>query len=189
MSGQTYGLRGEYKHKFSDDVTVTGVGEYARQNDYGNNPYNYGLNYYTVEGGAVVGQDKGFAGSLTGKVGYEVLEGDGVSAVQTPMASAHVQNGWADMFNTTPVGGLRDAYVSATYKYQLPFSFLLPTKLQVDYHNFHSDFGAQYGNEFDFDFSQTFLTHYTLGFQYAQYFADLYGADTRKAVLNMTVQF
>jgi hypothetical protein len=173
LSNQTEGARAEAKHAFTDTLTGTGVGEYARQSNYGNNTANYSLNYFTVEPGIIIGKDKGSFGSLTGKVGYELLGGNGFQAVQTPEASLHNQNGWADLFNTIPVAGLRDTYVSGAYKYQLPWAELTPTKLQTDWHRFYSDKGdLHYGDELDMDLSQVFHDHYTLELQYADYHAD-----------------
>src|SRR3546814_11261136 len=51
------------------------------------------------------------------KGGYEVLGGDdgtGNRAFQTPLATKHAFQGWADVFLTTPADGIEDAYVGAT---------------------------------------------------------------------------
>jgi hypothetical protein len=51
--------------------------------------------------------------------GYEVLSGtsgsDGKTAFQTPLATLHKFNGWADKFLTTPTGGLEDMSLSLGY--------------------------------------------------------------------------
>ncbi len=43
-------------------------------------------------------------------VGHERLGGDGEDAFQTPLATLHAHNGWADRFLTTPDNGLRDTW-------------------------------------------------------------------------------
>ncbi len=47
-------------------------------------------------------------------VGYELLgSDDGVAAFQTPLATLHKFNGFADQFLVTPAGGLQDIYFYA----------------------------------------------------------------------------
>ena len=43
---------------------------------------------------------------LGGSLGYESLGGDGTSAFQTPLATLHAFNGWADRFLSNPASGL-----------------------------------------------------------------------------------
>ena len=42
--------------------------------------------------------------------------------LQTPLATLHAFNGWADMFLTTPANGLQDLYFRASYT--LPMDFI-----------------------------------------------------------------
>jgi hypothetical protein len=46
------------------------------------------------------------------KLSYELLGGDGTYALQTPFATLHAHNGWADKFLTTPRDGLVDVSLS-----------------------------------------------------------------------------
>src|SRR3569623_525145 len=105
QSTATHGLRFSGGTPANDAVKLLYSAEYARQSDYADNPANYGLDYYLAEFG-------GSARGITAKLGYEVLEGNGTQSVQTPRATLHVFNGWADQFLTTPAAGLEDAYVS-----------------------------------------------------------------------------
>lgn len=70
-------------------------------------------------------------------VGYEVLSGtsgsDGKTAFQTPLATLHKFNGWADKFLTTPTGGLED--MSLSLGYTAPGL----GKAMVVYHDFKTD--------------------------------------------------
>ena len=52
------------------------------------------------------------------KLGYEVLEGSGTAgeSFQTPLATLHKFNGWADQFLLTPGTGLQDTYLQGTAK-------------------------------------------------------------------------
>src|SRR3546814_15260492 len=54
--------------------------------------------------------------SLNGN--YEVLGSDaGVFAFQTPLATLHKFQGWADLFLTTPSAGVRDLNFTLTKKF------------------------------------------------------------------------
>ncbi len=191
LSNQTEGLRGEWKHKLDDSLSATAAAEYARQSSYGNAITKYSLNYFTIEPGFIVGQDKGLFGSFTGKVGYESMGGNGVSSVQTPEAANHNQNGFADIFSTTPANGLVDEYLDGTIKYQLPWAVLSPTKFETTWHHFsstHKD--IHYGNELDLELGQTIATHYTVQLNYNVFHQDsnLYPT-THKFMLSAAVSF
>src|SRR3546814_8896470 len=71
--------------------------------------------------------------SLNGN--YEVLGSDaGVFAFQTPLATLHKFQGWADLFLTTPSAGVRDLNFTLTKKFPaipvLPRSEEHPSELQ-----------------------------------------------------------
>ncbi|MGE0409538.1 MAG: hypothetical protein AB7P23_09795, partial [Amphiplicatus sp.] len=84
-------------------------GAYAAQSDYGAQPLSYDADYNMVEGGLA---KNGFSLGA----GYEVLTGNGAIGFQTPLATLHAFQGWADVFLTTPPNGIEDIYVSAGYK-------------------------------------------------------------------------
>src|SRR5690606_25474218 len=109
---------------------------HARQSDYGGNPVAYAAEYWHARLGL------GIAG-LTLTAGYEELGSDGgVAAFQTPLATLHAFNGWADLFLTTPASGLRDYYAG------IGKAFAPGIRAEVTYHEFASDFaGLDYGSE------------------------------------------
>ena len=138
LSSQTSGLR--------LNGVVAGVSyalEYAQQKDYGDNPLELDSEYYLAELGYTL---KG----VQLKVGYEVLGGDdgvGNRAFQTPLATKHAFQGWADQFLTTPADGIEDAYVGVTAP-------LLGGTLQAWYHDFSTEQGSdEYGNEIDLSYA------------------------------------
>ncbi|MGZ8548732.1 MAG: hypothetical protein ACXW33_09030, partial [Sulfuricurvum sp.] len=101
------------------------------------------------------------SGLLVG-AGYEVLSGaknngtvstDGNTAFQTPLATLHAFNGWADKCLTTPTGGLCDA--SATLGYTAP-AF---GKAMLVYHDFETDEAmatkSDLGSEWDVLYTNT----------------------------------
>ncbi len=47
-------------------------------------------------------------------LGHERLGGDGQDGFQTPFATLHAHNGWADRFLATPESGLRDTWLGMT---------------------------------------------------------------------------
>jgi len=141
--------------------------EYASQKGANTNPVTYSAKYMFVEGGMDL------TGIATFKLGYEVLGGDTVNnrAFQTPLATLHAFNGWADKFATgTPNGsGLKDTYLSAGGKAG-------PVNLLGVYHTFKADKangGANnYGKELDLLAAYPIDKNYTVGLKYAKFTAD-----------------
>lgn len=145
---------------------------YATQADAGGNPVDYSADFISLSAGA------GFAG-FNLAIGYEELGSDGgVAAFQTPMATTHAFQGWADLFLTTPAGGVRDYNASVRKSFTVPGVGTF--NAAVAYHQFDSDFGGiDYGSEWDA----------SVGFRvgpvgmlvkYADYDASGFGVDTRK---------
>ena len=89
------------------------------------------------------------------KVGMETLEGNGVNALQTPLATVHAFNGWADKFvgapggSQTPADGLEDISAELTIL-GLFGNYIGKNKIVVRYHDFESDRGStDYGDEWN----------------------------------------
>ncbi|WP_321390067.1 alginate export family protein [Emcibacter sp.] len=158
--------------------------EYANQTDRAGNPGDYSAHYFLGEAGV------GFDG-LTVKAGYEVLGSDnGVTAFQTPLATLHKFNGWADKFLTTPVAGLRDFYLTINYTLMATETIVDGLKLAAVYHKFEADFGgAKYGSELGLSASKKIFDHYSLGLKFARYDADSYSVDTSKFWLTVGARF
>src|SRR3546814_9023927 len=79
-------------HPLTKAVKLSYAASYARQSDYRNNPNDYSAEYYLVEAGL------GFSGFTIGG-GYEVLGADNgvaLTSFQTPLATLHKFQGWAD---------------------------------------------------------------------------------------------
>lgn len=153
------------------DVKATLRAEYARQVDVGDNPLDIDADYWVVEAG-VAGKALGAA------VGYEVLGGENGPgpnrAFQTPLATLHAFNGWADKFLTTPAGGLEDLYVTLTAEWK-------GLKGKLTWHDFGAEAGGgSYGTELDASVGYQFAGRYDLLVKYAGYSADGLFTDTRK---------
>lgn len=131
-SSETYGVRATGWAPISDNWKFIYEAEAATQSDYENNTADYDEEYYHIAPGI-----KGHG--LTLKAGYEVLGGNGTNAFQTPLATGHKFNGWADVFLNTPDAGLEDTYLFASYKVSGTDSFFDNTKLMAIYHDFDTD--------------------------------------------------
>jgi len=146
--------------------------EYARQQDYADNPQELDSDYYLAELGYTLA-------GVQLKAGYEVLGGDGGPgnrAFQTPLATKHAFQGWADVFLTTPADGVKDAYLGAS-------TALLGGTLQAWYHDFRAEEGSsQYGEELDISYGRAIpgIKGLTGLVKYARYAADEFSVDTDK---------
>ncbi len=179
----SYGVLLEGSHALDDDWSLLYSGSAAYQEDYADNPADVDLWHYRIEPGV------GYTG-IKAKIGYEVLEGDGTNAFQTPLATLHKFNGLTDQFLTTPPDGLQDLYLSLDSP--LPGQGW-PSDLtfQAGYHKFWAEEGdSHYGWEWDagvFKKITTGFGSFHLGLQYASYDADNFSSDTEK--LWLTLQF
>jgi Alginate export len=175
LSSQTYGVRFSGAAPLSKTTKLTYTASYAKQADYHRNPNNYSADYMLGEFGL---EAKGF--KLLG--GYEVLGADAgvaLTSFQTPLATLHKFNGWADKFLTTPANGLRDAY--ATFGYSKPkvgpFDSVAFTG---SFHKFTSErLSVDYGNEVNAQFALK-MKKYTFTLKYADYKAKAFATDTKK---------
>jgi hypothetical protein len=142
QSSQTWGARFAGAEPVRQGLAVTYEVEYARQSDYRNSPTSFDLDYLDLGAGL-----KGAASWAS--VGYEQLSGDGRRGFQTPLATLHAFQGWADVFLTTPANGVRDLNLRAGTS--LPPAVLgRPVKLQMAAHEFRAAHGAgRYGRELD----------------------------------------
>ena len=115
-SHDTYGGHLSGAYPFSDTWKLLYAGEYATQSDSNDNPLSIDSDYYLLEGGFNVKIANAFISSLTFRFDYEVLEGSGragTPAFNTPLATGHAFQGWADRFLTTPIDGIEDTYITA----------------------------------------------------------------------------
>ena len=152
---------------------VSYVLEYARQKDYADNPLELSSEYYLAELGYTITD-------VALKGGVEVLGGDssatGNRAFQTPLATKHAFQGWADTFLLTPADGVQDVYVGGS----LP---LFGGTLQAWYHDFRAERGSrQYGEELDVSYSRAIplVKGLVATVKYAGYDADDFAVDTEK---------
>lgn len=113
QSSATVGARLAGTRPLSEGWGASWAVEYARQSDHGANPARFDLDYGLASAGLS-------RGPWSGTLAVERLDGDGVSAFQTPLATLHAFQGWADVFLTTPRDGLRDVSASVSYAWAKP---------------------------------------------------------------------
>lgn len=181
FSSQTYGFRAVAEIPLPG-VNLDARASYATQSSYGANPLAYRADYFNGRlGAALLGFDLA--------AGYEEFGSDrGVAAFQTPLATLHAFNGWADIFPATPATGLRD--YSATIARTFGGIPALPgLKAAVTYHQFESDFGGiDYGAEWDASLAFK-LGRASMLAKYANYDADGLAVDTEKFWLQAEIEF
>lgn len=166
FSTDTFGLRLDGAPTLGESMKLMYTVEFANQQDAGQNANAIELNYYLGEIGLSASHE-GWYGGYMAKLSYEVLEGEGGQvSFQTPLATSHPFQGFADRFTTTPGDGVKDVFVTLG-------TTLWGAKGSVSYHRFSSDnLGYDYGTELDVLVEKTFAKRYGVGFKYAAYSAD-----------------
>jgi hypothetical protein len=158
-STNTFGasLAGSINHGADDAYTFTYYAEYARQSDAADSTLDFGADYYHLN--AILGREP-----VTLGIGYEVLGSDNGVSVQTPLASLHKFNGFADVFQATPAAGLEDFYIVGTC--DLPRD----CTLSAYYHNFDSEAtNLDLGDEFDIVLACQYNKNWAATAKYADY--------------------
>jgi len=178
---QTWGLRLTTSLPLAPNTRLNLAASYARQSDWQQNPARYTVDYLAAEGTLA-------HGPLGVTAGYEKLGGDNVHAFQTPMATLHKFNGWADLFLVTPAAGLQDWYGGATYRFA-QIKALPGLNAAVTFHRFESELGSlHYGDEWDASLGFR-LGRAMLLAKYANYEAAGFGANTRKLWLQLELAY
>lgn len=178
---QTWGVRANGTFNLAKATKLTLTGSYARQMDWKTNPTDYSAEYVLAEA-AVAHGPLGVTG------GYEKLGADNGRAVQTPMATLHKFQGWADLFLSTPATGIEDWYLGASYKFA-GVKALPGLNAAVTFHRFESDTGSlHYGDEWNASIGFK-LARAAVLLKYANYNAAAFGADTRKFWLQLELAY
>lgn len=192
-SSLTLGGRFAGAKPLSKTTKITYAASYASQSDTGTNPLNYSADYYLVEAGLEVK-------ALKVGLGMEVLGSDtsvttkttgaafaGGFGFQTPFATLHKFQGWADKFLTTPPQGLADYYGSLGYGWKKvgPFDTIVASAI---YHRFDTDAGStKLGEEINLQIVGK-VKKYTFTAKYADYNSQSAlapaGTDTKKLWLS-----
>lgn len=160
------------------DVEIDYRAEYARQTGHRNNPNKYSADYVLASAGVS-------AGGLRIALSHEILGADASAgvAVQTPLATLHAFQGWADRFLVTPGFGLQDTAVTLSGN-------LHGVSLLLVWHDYRADtHSLDLGQELNLQVSKTFASRYTLAAKFADYQAERVSADTQKLWLTAEARF
>jgi hypothetical protein len=148
QGNKTIGARLDGVRKIDDNWKALYTAEYAKQSDYNGGDSRIDAHYYKVGGGAAYG-------NFTLRADQELLSSNNSKyAFQTPFGTNHLFQGWADKFLATPVEGIQDAFVTATYKYD-DFLFFADYHVIISDENFHtvgsgaSTNGDKFGKEWN----------------------------------------
>lgn len=180
-SSRTLGVRLIGDQPVAEGTRLLYAAEYARQSDHGANPADFGLDYVLIEPGVAIG-------GWTLRAGLERLEGNGAVALQTPLATLHAFNGWADKFLVTPPDGLRDLYGEVGYKFA--DGALKGLVLRAIVHDFGATRGdAAYGQELNLLAVYPIRPNLVALGKFAHYAEDSFGADTTKGWLSLQFSF
>jgi hypothetical protein len=179
---KTFGVRATTSLPLSKALKLNLAASYASQSDYKQNPVDYSAEYIALEGGLAFKQ-------LGVMAGWELKGADNGRAVQTPMATMHKFDGWADLFLVTPATGLQDLYVGATFKLDM-VKAVPGLNAAVTWHEFTSDVGdIKFGNEWDASIGFK-LGRVNLLAKYADFDAKAPGfVDTRKFWLQAEIAY
>ena len=167
-----------------DDLDVLFRVEFANQSDFGDSDLDVDTTYTRAEVGVKVS-------GWTIKAGQEVLGGadDGDASFQTPLATKHGFNGWADVFLTTPGAGLVDNFVEVATTFD-------DIKVKGIFHSFTADDDVDaddFGSEIDLVASKKLSDHSVAGVKVAAYSAGEDGSgfenDIMKAWIWATYSF
>jgi hypothetical protein len=172
LSSNSLGFHWAGAYEFSEQARLNWIASFATQQDFADNPNDYSEDYYLLEAGLGIGK-------LGFKAGYEVLGGDASQAnhaFQTPLATLHAFQGWADKFLTTPRAGVEDLYLGAT-------ATLGNWNLQLYWHDFRAeatdlDYGSEWNASAGYKFGEK--KNYEALLKFADYSADGFATDTTK---------
>lgn len=184
QSNKTLGLRLDGTHPFNPNFRAHYTAEYAKQTDYAGGDKRIDAHYYKVGGG--LGFD-----DLNFRIDQELLSSnDNKYAFQTPYGTNHLFQGWVDKFLATPRSGIKDTFVTATYKYN-DFLFF------ADYHFINSDEdfntvgggtktnGSRYGKEWNVAATYNYSKNILAKLEYGKFTEDDHYAPTANVANNV----
>ncbi len=171
-STRSLGLRFTGSRALSDERALVYGAEWATQSDWADAADTGNVDYAWIEVGVRLS-------GHTLRVGQESLGSNGRRAFQTPLATGHAFNGWADRFLVTPANGLRDRH----FKLDGPLGAL---RYALAWHDFAADRGgADYGREFDANLAWPFAPRWSALARFADYRSNGFASDVRKIWLSV----
>lgn len=156
-SNNSYGMSVAGKIPVTDALLFGYYGEYAYQTDAASSALDYRADFIHAE----------LTGTLQGRtlgLGYQMLGGGDGVGFQTPLATLHKWQGFADVFLSTPSEGLIDRYAWVVTPLPVGLNF------RAVYHDFsQEDSRGDFGTEWDFVLSKKFKNKLVALVKYADY--------------------
>lgn len=176
-STKTLGAR--FSYAGTSELPLFFSAEYAKQSEYEDNPTDLSTDYQLLEIGYKFN-------NITFAATQEVLGGDANvagQAFQTPLATKHKFQGWADQFLVTPDAGIEDTYFS------IGTSFVY-SSISVTYHDYQADATNQdYGSELNIRYATKINENLNFVAKLGDYSSDGHSVDTRKIWLMLVANF
>lgn len=176
-STKTLGAR--FSYAGTSELPLFFSAEYAKQSEYEDNPTDLSTDYQLLEIGYKFN-------NVTFAAAQEVLGGDANvtgQAFQTPLATKHKFQGWADQFLVTPDAGIEDTYFS------IGTSFVY-SSISVTYHDYQADATNQdYGSELNIRYATKINENLNFVAKLGDYSSDGHSVDTRKIWLMLVANF
>lgn len=179
-SSQTTGIR-VIGRRDGDPLSVVWEASYAKQSDYADNPNDFSTDYALAE----LSLKPAY---FTIKLRAEKLGSDSGVGLQTPLASLHRFQGFADQFLQTPPDGVRDYSIFAQYDFG-SFGPLSDVKSFIRHHWFEADTdGRDYGRELNLSLKGK-INKVGLALEYANYKAETFSSDNQSLFLTAELSF
>lgn len=181
LSSRTTGLRWDAQGFDLQAWRFTYVLEAAVQSDYGRQRTDYDAGYFLL-------QPSLSQGPFTLTLGYEILGSDNGVAFTTPLATLHKFQGFADVLDIPPAGGVRDLMADINYQRTDIYPFDV-VRLWAGWHDFSaSDGGGSYGQEYYIAGALSFRSAYA-EIKAVSYQEDGFATDTSKLWLTLSRAF
>ena len=167
LSSQTVGFRVDGTWPTDSDFDVLYAGEFAWQQP--DTATFDDTSYRMLSAGVKMN-------AHTVKIKNEYLSSGNGNAFQTPLATLHIHQGWADRFLSTPSEGVSNTSINAS-------GMLSDVKYTFEYNTYSSDeggydFGTEFGAMFSYNWPEnTYLTGWTVGGKFTAFTADTGNVD------------
>jgi hypothetical protein len=179
LNSNTYGALWNGSYALTRNLSLVSSLSLAQQEDAADNLSNFKAQYGQVQAGLRYR-------TWTALAGRDVLTGDRTqlnASFQTPLATLHGRQGFADKFTTTPPQGLVDDYISLTGTWR-------NLNLLVTLHRFEAEASDQeYGRELNVSVTYKVASRYDLLLKLADYSTDGFATDTGKMWLQLATSF